>query len=243
MNIISTEFEENDKRIRTNHTIVEHVVNVHIHPSQTEGLTCKFSFENESNNDLDFPFYSHNAGPGIGINEDYQEFSKDNQEILEHFFKKTLKQKDKIIILEIGVQRNLYENSSTYIFIKNKRDNDIYLGIDIRDVSHLTNTSKNIYTIQTESQNIDIVMHTLENIGAKHIDVLMIDGWHSINQVYKEWEYTKYLSKDGIVIFHDTNAHPGPYFITKSIDTNLYEVNKYLNDIKDWGITICIKKS
>ena len=70
----------------------------------------------------------------------------------------------------------------------------------------------------------------------------MIDGWHSINMVYTEWLYTQILSDKGIVVFHDTNGHPGPYFITKSIDTDLYEVNKYLSDIKDWGISVAIRK-
>ena len=70
----------------------------------------------------------------------------------------------------------------------------------------------------------------------------MIDGWHSINMVYTEWLYTQLLSEKGIVVFHDTNGHPGPYCITKSIDPDVYDVYKYFTDIKDYGIAVALRK-
>jgi cephalosporin hydroxylase len=119
----------------------------------------------------------------------------------------------------------------------------IYIGIDINDKSNLNNLEKNIYTICSPSENIDFVFEQMKQIGINEIDILMIDGWHSINQVYIEWEnYTKILASNGIVVMHDTNAHPGPYFLVKSIDTKLYDVYKYLSDVVDWGISVAIKK-
>jgi len=73
--------------------------------------------------------------------------------------------------------------------------------------------------------------------------LIMIDGYHSLNQVYFEWEnYTPLLASDGIVVMHDTNSHPGPYFLMKSIDTNQYDVYKYFNDVVDWGIGVVVRK-
>ena len=70
----------------------------------------------------------------------------------------------------------------------------------------------------------------------------MIDGWHSVNQVYKQWEYVSLLSNDGIVIIHDTNSHPRPYFLIESIDNIMFDVYKYYNDVYDWGIYVAVRK-
>ena len=236
MNIVETNTTNGIYKL-TNHTVVEDVVQFEVEDYPFNGLFKKYNCYN--NNDADFPWYPINATHGRTYG---QEFSLDNQEILKTHLLELLEKKEKIVIVEIGVHRNL-ENSSTEIFLQNKRDVDIYIGIDIDDKTFLNNPEKNIFTIKNYSQNIESIFQEFKTIGIEQIDLFMIDGYHSINQVYLEWEkYTPLLSFCGIVVMHDTNSHPGPYFLTKSIDTNIYDVKKYLSDVVDWGISVAIKK-
>ena len=222
----------------TNHTIVEDVVNYKVYDINTNGLTKKYTCFN--NDDADFAWYQIKASGGRPYN---REFSVDNQEILKIHLLNQMKKKDKLSIVEIGVNRNGYVVSSTSIFLDNKREQDIYVGIDIEDKSSLDDTNKNIFTVCSPSQNIDFIHLKLKELGVEEIDILMIDGYHSINQVYCEWEnYTKLLSSNGVVVMHDTNSHPGPYFLLNSIDTNQYDVYKYLSDVVDWGIGVAVRK-
>ena len=107
----------------------------------------------------------------------------------------------------------------------------------------MDDSNKNIYTIKEPSQNLDKILEKTTDIGIHEIDILMIDGWHSINQCYLEWEmYTQLLASKGMVVMHDTNFHPGPYFLVESIDTNQYDVYKHLWDIQDWGISVALRR-
>lgn len=161
----------------------------------------------------------------------YEEFTAANHAILESVFKFS-----KInTALEIGVCRNA-ERSSTYTIINNLPKNGIYLGVDLEDKSFLN--SDNIHTIQTNSSNYDIVVEKLKDIGIDKLDFIHIDGWHSINQVLKDWEYTKLLNVGGVVCLHDTNAHPGPYLLTENLNNKWYVVKTCPND---FGFTFCKK--
>lgn len=149
-------------------------------------------------------------------------------------------------ILEIGVENNPNRLTSTSIFLDNKDKDAFYFGVDIEDKSSLRDEENNVYTIQTLSENINEVMNILYSKGRKEIDFLFIDGKHSINQVIKEWEYTQWLSPEGIVGFHDTNHHPGPrYFIENVIDRNLWEVAEFTGEdlYADFGITFVWRKT
>jgi len=236
MNIVPT---TGDMYMYTTHTVIEDFVNLKENIVSENGLSKKYDCFQY--NDQEYGWYPTDSTAG-GRNYN-QEFSIDNQEIVKKHLLQSMEKKNKLVIVEIGVCRNPYELSSTSIFLDNKRDTDIYIGIDINDKSHLDNLEKYIYTICSLSENIEFVFEKIKEIGINEIDILMIDGYHSINQVYIEWEnYTKILASNGIVIIHDTNAHPGPYFLVKSIDTTLYDVYKYLSDVVDWGISVAIKK-
>lgn len=243
MNIIPTT-PKNDYHINDKHPIIEDCIKIEKQETNIEGLTCRYIYtENNDLNNSDCPWYPVTASQGMGNHNIRTDFSLDNQNIILEYLENIMRKKDKIIIIEIGVSRDSnFENTSTYILTKYKRKQDIYIGIDVDDKTHLNNIENNIHTIRSPSENIEYIMNYIHSLGIETFDIFMVDGNHSLNQVYKEWEYTKYLNKNGIVIFHDTNAHPGPYFITKSIDTNLYEVNKYFNDIVDWGLTVAIRK-
>jgi 23S rRNA U2552 (ribose-2'-O)-methylase RlmE/FtsJ len=207
------------------------------------GLVSRYSVRDYPQaDDQDTPLCIHRYGPGYSSKQGIHEFSDDNQEVVHAYLKKQLSMKDRIVIVEIGVHRNTYNKTSTSVFLDNKRPQDIYIGIDIDDKSFLNDPSQNIYTIQSPSENTETILKFLKEKGVETIDIFMVDGWHSINQVYKEWEYTALLASKGVVLFHDTNAHPGPYFMLKSIDTSKYNVYKYLSDICDWGIGVAEKK-
>jgi hypothetical protein len=165
------------------------------------------------------------------------EFTEENRAALTKYF---LKVRDNCsAILEIGVCRN-DDLSSTYCFLKNKKQETIYLGIDIEDKSFLNNAEQNIFTLKNTSMDVTGNSAVMQQLGIKQFDFIFIDGWHSINAVMTEWEYTHLLGPNGIVGFHDTNYHPGPNRFVNAIDTNKWHVVKCCPD--DYGISFAWRK-
>lgn len=144
-------------------------------------------------------------------------------------------------IIEIGVSRNGM-GSFTQAMLQNKPDNIKYLGIDIEDKSYLDNQSKNIYTIKENSFNQEPIRKYIKEIGLEKISILFIDGWHSLNAVINDWKYVDLLSDNGIVIFHDSNYHPGPAVLVEAIDKEIFDVIKYFENEDDYGLAIAYKK-
>lgn len=128
-------------------------------------------------------------------------------------------------ILEIGVNRNK-EASSTQTFLAEKSDQCTYLGIDIEDKSFLNDSVKKINTLKIDSSKTDVILNHLQSLGVDTLDFLFIDGWHSINQVLSDWEFTKILRRGGVVAFHDTTAHPGPHYFLKHLRKDRWEVKE-----------------
>jgi hypothetical protein len=159
------------------------------------------------------------------------EFSACNRQSLLQAFEK-VKGKCNAIV-EIGVCRN-GEESSSYVFINNKRDETFYVGIDLEDKSFLDNKDKRVFTFKNSSSNIKENIEKLKELGIEKIDFLFIDGFHSINQLLIDWEYTEILSEDGVVGFHDVNHHPGPQLFVGALDPWTWQVTKECPD--DWGI-------
>lgn len=145
-------------------------------------------------------------------------------------------------ILEIGVARpsNGY-NAFTYKYLKYKSKQIPYVGVDIDDKSFLNNIENNTYSIQCNSEEQSKVRAFLKEKGINEISILSIDGWHSLNTVINDWRYTDLLVKGGIVIFHDSNYHPGVNCFIPFIDRNKFEVTKYFVDADAYGITIAKK--
>ena len=110
----------------TKHTFVEDFINFDYFYVNQNGLFKKYNCFEYNNHD--FPWYPINAKGGRNYN---QEFSIDNQTILKKYLLQSIKEKKKLNIVEIGVNKNLYNESSTSIFLDYKRDTDIYIGIDI----------------------------------------------------------------------------------------------------------------
>jgi cephalosporin hydroxylase len=149
-------------------------------------------------------------------------------------------------ILEIGVNHNATptDMTSTSFFIKNKNSDTVYLGVDINDKSYLSSHDKNIHMLQADSGNVSSVMHYAHSLGIYQFDFIFIDGWHSINQVMREWEYSKYLSNDGIMGFHDTAVHPGPNLFLRNLNQSKWKVleNCCGFDQNDFGVGFAWKR-
>lgn len=143
-------------------------------------------------------------------------------------------------ILEIGVARN-NEESFCHVFLKNKKKECVYIGIDIEDRSFINDEEKNIYTIKDSSSNYSSNLEKFKELGVDKFDFIFIDGWHSINQVLRDWEYTNILSDHGIIGFHDTSCHPGPYYFIRNLDLEKWEVEQNCCP-DDWGIGFAWKK-
>lgn len=166
------------------------------------------------------------------------EFTICNRESLKNQF---LKIKDKCkAILEIGVCRNELD-SSTYVFLDNKNDDCTYIGIDLEDKSFLNNKDKKIFTIKHNSCDVAMNMDFIRGFGVTQFDFIFIDGYHSINQMYIDWEYTRWLSNHGIVGLHDINCHPGPHYFIENLNPYTWIINKD-SCPNDWGIGFVSKK-
>jgi hypothetical protein len=144
-------------------------------------------------------------------------------------------------ILEIGIGRN-GDKSFGHVFFSNKKDETIYVGLDIEDRSWLCECGENIYTIQGNSSNYDENIKIIkEKFNVDEFDFIFIDGLHSLNQVLKDWEYTNLLSDNGIVGLHDTSHHIGPYLFIRNLDKNKWNVVENACP-QDYGIGFASKK-
>lgn len=140
-------------------------------------------------------------------------------------------------IVEIGVHRN-GTDSISHILLTRKKDSCKYLGIDVEDKTFLNDESKNIFTIQSNSHDQTTIRQTMKKIGIEKIDLLMIDGWHSVNTCINDWCYTDMLSDHGAVILHDTNFHPGPISILLCIDDDVFKKERFCVSDSDNGIGV-----
>jgi predicted GTPase len=168
-----------------------------------------------------------------------QEITQCNRQSLKENF---LKVRDNCkAILEIGIGRNGQDSFAT-IFFENKKDETVYVGIDIEDRSWLKDHGKNIHIIQGSSSDYDKHMETIRNqFNITEFDFILIDGDHSIDQVLIDWEYTQMLSDKGIVAFHDTTMHLGPYLFIRNLNQDKWDIVPNCCP-KDFGIGFVSKK-
>ena len=78
-------------------------------------------------------------------------------------------------------------------------------------------------------------------MGVEKFDFIFIDGDHSVNQVLRDWEYSNLLNDGGIVGFHDTSHHTGPYLFIKNLNTDIWDVVENACP-QDYGIGFATKK-
>lgn len=201
--------------------------------SDIHGLKYIPKIESESSplNDSD----SIAVMPHLGFEVSYDNFSLLSQVVKE-------RQKPGFGILEIGVARaNNGNRSFTHAIFGNKLDGIKYLGVDIDDKSFLDNPSKNIFTLKSSSFEQKAVRNRLIEVGIDKLSILIIDGWHSVNAVVNDFRYSDLLEAAGVVVFHDTNFHPGPSLLLHSLDEKIYSVTKYFQS-NDFGMAVAIKQ-
>lgn len=127
--------------------------------------------------------------------------------------------------LEIGVDHSNSESISK-ILMNQKPSKCVYVGIDLEDKSYLNDLENNIFTVQCNSHDQKTVRDFLKSKNIEKLDIIFIDGWHSVNTTINDWSYVDLLSDHGVVIVHDTNTHPGDIALCESIDTNLFTVER-----------------
>ena len=136
-------------------------------------------------------------------------------------------------ILEIGVwgEPHHQDNAgrSTELIQEMKNKETIYLGVDINDRSFVQDDENNFHFLQSDSMDTEKIHAKIKELGIEGFDFIFIDGWHSVNAVLHEWKHyvIPFLNKGGILVFHDTNSHPGPYVLFDSIDEEVFESEKY----------------
>jgi hypothetical protein len=166
-----------------------------------------------------------------------EEFSGKNKSVLDAVIQE-LKETQFKCIVEIGIARS-QEHSSTYHLLKQKPEDTIYVGIDLNSmcINFLEQWNfPNTFTINTNSSNYEEITDKLKQLNIDNIDLLIIDGWHSINQCYNDFKFAHLLRKGGFVLMHDTNYHPGPKVLIECIDENIFETKKYFENEIDWGV-------
>ena len=140
------------------------------------------------------------------------------------------------LIVEIGTA-STYKNSSTNIFINNKTKDCCFYTIDIAARNCFSTGVDNNWIITCDSTGDEIK----ERLKGRFIDILFIDGDHSINKVFAEYEfYLSYMKDDGIIVLHDTTMHPGPLLLMEAIDTNVFKTKTFCPD--DYGIGVIYLK-
>lgn len=143
-------------------------------------------------------------------------------------------------ILEIGVNRN-GDRSFTNVIHKHKPTSCVYVGVDTQDRSEIHAPDQNCHFLQTNSHNQLEVRAYLQQLGVHELDLILIDGWHSVNTAVNDWEYVDLLRKGGVCVMHDTNAHPGPVALFDAVDPHQFEKHRHCVHENDMGIATFVR--
>lgn len=145
------------------------------------------------------------------------QFSDNNRAVLTNIIKSRA---NPDLFVEIGTAIS-WEKSSTETFIKCKSEDTTFYTIDIiyRECPEKDLNLKNTHFIKSPSVDESIK----SRIGSHKIDILFIDGDHSVDMVFKEYSfYLPHMKKDGIIVLHDITVHPGPFLFMEAVDENVY---------------------
>ena len=142
--------------------------------------------------------------------------------------------------LEIGVNRN-GDRSMSRVIMDQRPPGSFYLGVDIDDKSYLDDEAANTWTIRTSSAERALILDRMRELGVGLLDLIMIDGWHSVNMCVNDWQFTERLTDHGVVILHDTNTHPGCVALFEAVDENLWIKQRFCTE-NDFGIATFRKR-
>lgn len=143
-------------------------------------------------------------------------------------------------ILEIGVNRN-GDRSFTRVIADHREPNSTYVGVDKEPREGVHDPNIRSYFLQCDSHDQAQVRSYLKEVGMDSLDLIMIDGWHSVNTTVNDWEYVDMLRVGGIVVLHDTNTHPGPVALFDAVDERKFEKHRYCTAENDMGISTFLR--
>jgi len=206
-------------------------MNVHKLPSNIFGLSYIPSLEPELSNDTEIlgDLRSYGVPSEVTPNDRMllTQLIQDNRDVLD-------------LYVEIGVDES-GPGSFTRTMLSNKRDDAIYLGIDLNDRMYLSTQVPNVHTLQTDSRNQELIRAKITEFN-RPIDLLFIDGQHGVNLVVNDWKYADLVSVGGIVLFHDTNHGCGPRCVMDAIDPEYFDTKYFFEGEKDWGMGYALRK-
>lgn len=193
-------------------------------PTVIYGLSYRPSLEPTVNDNQDHPAFGWPTGP---------EISSCNLGVVAQVLAR-LGDGCKTIV-EIGVHRN-EGGSITNVLMDARPAGSTYIGIDVNDKSYLDDASNRVFTIMSNSHDQFSIRRRMQQLGVDSIDLLMIDGWHSVNTCVNDWCYTDMLGDHGVVILHDTNAHPGCVALFEAVDGQVFDKERHCVNNEDMGI-------
>lgn len=144
-------------------------------------------------------------------------------------------------ILEVGLQ-NAMPGPLTELLFNQKLNATAYVGVCVHDRSYINDPARNIITIKNDPADFVSNSERFRALNITEFDFILIDDWNSINRALENWEYSRYLSDDGIIAFKNTSIHPGPFRLTNSLDRNKWHVEYNVCTGFDWGIGFARKK-
>ena len=142
-----------------------------------------------------------------------------------------------LVVVEIGVAHDLGSTVSLGL-MRNKPPGAVYIGIDTGDRRHYHDPGRGIHLIHGDSANRQPCFDLLDSLERPYIDLLFIDGWHSVNQCIADWRYIERLAPNGTVLIHDTNHHPGPAALFAAIDPAQWDKHQACPALNDYGIAV-----
>jgi predicted O-methyltransferase YrrM len=140
------------------------------------------------------------------------------------------------LFVEIGTGASI-TCSSTAAFLNNKNDGTTFITIDCEKRTQDKLGKPNAHFITAWSTSPEVKNH----LGDNKIDILFIDGDHSVKTVFEEYEfYLPYMKEDGIIVLHDTTMHPGSFLFMEAVDEKVYR--KEVLHTEDYGLGIVYLK-
>ena len=128
-------------------------------------------------------------------------------------------------ILELGVCQHGVD-SSTYIFLNNKKQRTYYVGIDEDNKSFINDPNKNVYTIKNSKLNVDENIATCANLGITQFNFIFFNACTNKNEIETLWKYTNWLAPISFVGFHNTGVQPELIEFLDSINRDKWNVVK-----------------
>src|SRR6185369_4677765 len=123
----------------------------------------------------------------VGRDDGNGQFTFRDAEIMKESFEKI--KNDAKCIVEIGVASN-FGNSSTELWLVSKMDDTHYFGIDIdmERKMHHEDFKPNTHMLSLNSSaDRETICKKMAEYGCEKIDVLFIDGDHSIDLTVNDW--------------------------------------------------------